>query len=93
MNDGDWYLLSGRIMTQKEINKEINKIGTWRENKKDIIIGTLVVLLSCGIFYVGIKKFQKNNMYITIESKKIDKSKPSNNIYFYMSKAPMEKQR
>ena len=93
MGHDDIYLYNNRIIKMKDVDRELKKISTWRENEKDVIIGALIVLLSCGMLYAGIKKFQKNNMYITIESKKIDKVKQSNNTYFYMSKAPIEKQR
>lgn len=87
------YLDNNRIIKMKDVDKYLNKIGTWRENKKDITIGALAVLLSCAMLYAGIKRFQKNNMYITIESKKIDKQNQNDNTYFYMSKTPIEKQR
>ena len=81
------YLDNNRIMKMKDVDRELKKIGTWRENEKEIIIGVLVVLLSCGILYAGIKKFQKNNMYLTIEVKKTPQTKPANNsVYFYLEK-------
>ena len=74
----------------KDVDRELKKIGTWREHEKEIIIGVLAFLLSCGMLYAGIKKFQKNNMYLTIEVKKIPKT-TNNNTYFYLEKQGIQR--
>ena len=92
MGHDDMYLFNGRIMKKKDVDKYINKIGTWRENEKEIVIVVLVFLLSCTVLYAGIRKFQKNNMTLTIEVKKIPKTKPANNTtYFYLEKQGIQR--
>ncbi len=86
------YLYNNRIMKMKDVDKELKKIGTWRENDKEIIIGVLVFLLCCTVLYVGIRKFQKNNMTLTIEIKKTPQTKLANNTtYFYLEKQGIQR--
>ena len=92
MGHDDVYLFNNRIKKMKDVDKYIKKIGTWRENEKEIIIGVLAFLLSCTVFYAGIRKFQKDNMYLTIEVKKTQKTKPANNtMYFYLEKQGIQR--
>ena len=34
MGHDDIYLLNNRVVKMKEVDKELKKIGTWREDKK-----------------------------------------------------------
>ena len=85
------YLDNNRIMKMKDVDRELKKIGTWREHEKEIIIGILVVLLSGAMLYAGIRKFQKNNMYITVEVKKTPKAANNSNTYFYLEKQGIQR--
>ncbi len=81
------YLDNNRIMKMRDVDRELNKIGTWREYEKEIVIGALMVLLGSAALCAVIKRFQKNNMYIEIEAKKTKQNKQTNNTtYFYLEK-------
>lgn len=91
MNDGDIYIYNNRFLKEKDKYLKKNRYSELK-NEKDVIIGVLAVLLCCGIFYAGIKRFQKNNMYITIEAKKIPQTKSeNNNVYFYLEKQGIQR--
>lgn len=53
MSDGDLYLWYGRVMKQKQVDKELQKIGTWREKISPIKLA-IVTLLLCGLIGTGI---------------------------------------
>ena len=56
MHGDDFYIYkeNGRIIEMKDVDKYINKIGTWRENisskKLVILILSVLCLLGVGIF-------------------------------------------
>lgn len=47
------YLDNNRIMKMRDVDRELNKIGTWREYTKDIVLcsvfGVLVVAAGIGL--------------------------------------------
>lgn len=49
------YLDNNRIMKKKKVDKELKKIGTWRDMDTDtkIIIFSIVFLLAGSVFVVG----------------------------------------
>ena len=61
MNDGDLYLWYGRVLKQKDVDRELKKIGSWREKISSdtitkIVILAVVLSLVGGVFIVDKKQ-------------------------------------
>ena len=46
MSDGDLYLWYGRVIKQKQVDKELKKIGTWRDKVSPIELAIIALLIA-----------------------------------------------
>ena len=64
MSDGDLYLWYGRVIKQKQVDKELKKIGTWRDKVSPIELA-IIALLIAGLvgtgMYCKVNKANKQN--------------------------------